>query len=96
MLIPSDQEDNKGRKKSRKKGSRVRFPVRAFPVARKASRTEERRQESKSSASKRILQIKLHKPEKMSSVRFPMKTVSLIQEVSTIQERHKEQNCLFR
>jgi hypothetical protein len=80
-----------------RKGSWVRFPVRAVPVAQKLSTIEERRQDQSYLFRRGDYRNKDHNPpKKLSWVPFPVKTVSVARKLSTIEELRQDQSCLFR
>jgi hypothetical protein len=74
----------------------VRFPVRAFPVARKLITTDEWRLNHSCLFRRGDYKNKDQNSEKLSWVRFPVKMVSVARILSTIEERRQDQSCLSR
>jgi hypothetical protein len=92
-LIPWDQEENIGGPELREV-SWVRFPVRAFPVARKLNTIEEWRLDQSCLFRRGDYRNKNQNPGKLSWVRFPAKTVSVARISRTTEERRQDQSYL--
>jgi hypothetical protein len=77
------------------KMSRVRFPVRAVPLARKISTIEERRQDQSCFFRRGDYKNKGYNPD-ISWVLFPAKMVSVARKLITTEERRQDRSCPFQ